>query len=128
MKPNGSKLWHGRYRLDGREKLISLGTFPSVTTDEARAAWSTARAAVGEGRDPSREKRIENTERANRQRIESLESELERIDELEKAALARLRALAARVSEAIEELQTKRTRSKRGRTRSISRQTKTPPA
>lgn len=128
VKPNGAKLWRGRYRLEGREKLLSLGAFPGVTTDEARTAWTAARAAVAEGRDPSREKRFATAERVRRQRVDALESELEAIDDLETAALVRLRELSSRVSAAIEELQRKRARGKRGETRGRRAQMKTPPA
>lgn len=27
-KPNGSKLWHFKYRLDGKEKLLAFGAYP----------------------------------------------------------------------------------------------------
>ena len=38
VKPNGSKLWRFRYRVDGREKGLSLGIFPAVSlTDAAKA-------------------------------------------------------------------------------------------
>ena len=34
--PNGSKLWHMRYRLEGKEKTASLGKYPETSLAEAR--------------------------------------------------------------------------------------------
>jgi integrase len=34
--PNGSKLWHMRYRFEGKEKTASLGRYPDVSLAQAR--------------------------------------------------------------------------------------------
>ncbi|MEY3900076.1 MAG: hypothetical protein RI962_1231, partial [Pseudomonadota bacterium] len=34
--PSGSKLWHMRYRFEGKEKTASLGKYPEVSLAEAR--------------------------------------------------------------------------------------------
>jgi hypothetical protein len=36
VSPTGGRLWRLRYRMDKREKLISLGTYPDVPLKRAR--------------------------------------------------------------------------------------------
>ena len=36
IEPNGSKGWRFRYRFDGKPKMLSLGTYPTVSLTEAR--------------------------------------------------------------------------------------------
>ncbi len=36
VNPNGSRWWRFRYRVAGREKLISLGVYPEVSLRVAR--------------------------------------------------------------------------------------------
>lgn len=31
VTPSGSKLWHLKYRIGGREKRLSFGAYPSIT-------------------------------------------------------------------------------------------------
>ena len=51
--PNGSKVWRFKYHFQGREKLISLGSYPAVSLKDAREKASEARKALGSGKDPS---------------------------------------------------------------------------
>ena|SRR3569833_2158458 len=51
--PAGGKLWRLRYEFDGREKLLSLGPYPSVGVGEARDAAANAKRFLREGRDPA---------------------------------------------------------------------------
>ena len=37
VSPTGGKWWRLKYRLGGKEKLISLGTYPEVSLAQARA-------------------------------------------------------------------------------------------
>ena len=37
VSPGGSRLWRLKYRIAGREKLISLGSYPEVSLKAARA-------------------------------------------------------------------------------------------
>ena len=53
VKPTGSRLWQFKYRLDGKEKLLSIGPYPEITLAEARAVRDAARAMVAKGQDPS---------------------------------------------------------------------------
>lgn len=53
VKPTGSRLWQFKYRLYGKEKLLSIGPYPEVGLAKARAARDAARALVAAGLDPS---------------------------------------------------------------------------
>ncbi|KMS55212.1 integrase [Novosphingobium barchaimii LL02] len=53
----GSKLWRLKLRPNGVEKKLSFGAWPDVSLKEARELRDEARAAVQEGRDPSRERK-----------------------------------------------------------------------
>lgn len=43
VRPNGGKWWRFKYRYGGKEKLISLGTYPDVSLKEARERRDEAR-------------------------------------------------------------------------------------
>jgi hypothetical protein len=43
VTPTGGKLWRGKYRVNGREKTLSLGPYPKVGLAEAREKWQDAR-------------------------------------------------------------------------------------
>ena len=53
VRPNGGKWWRFKYRYDGKEKLLSFGTYPEVPLALARARRSEARQLVAAGTDPS---------------------------------------------------------------------------
>ena len=52
VSPSGGKLWRFKYRFDGKEKLLSFGTYPENTLAEARAKRETARKQLAKGIDP----------------------------------------------------------------------------
>lgn len=54
---SGAKLWRFRYRLAGKEKVLALGAYPTVSLKEARAKRDDARRLLSEGTDPSQEKK-----------------------------------------------------------------------
>lgn len=56
VQPSGGKLWRLKYRIDGREKKLGLGTYPEVSLSEARRRRDDARELIAAGKDPSREK------------------------------------------------------------------------
>lgn len=60
----GSKYWRMKYRLDGKEKRVALGVYPTVSLLAARKARDTAKDALRAGLDPSHEKRREKLERS----------------------------------------------------------------
>ena len=41
IQPSGGKWWRFKYRFEGREKLLSLGTYPEVRLKDARAVSYT---------------------------------------------------------------------------------------
>lgn len=53
IKPNGSKLWRHKYYFEGKEKLLSLGTYPEISLAEAREAHREARILIAKGVNPS---------------------------------------------------------------------------
>ncbi|MFM0696529.1 tyrosine-type recombinase/integrase [Paraburkholderia graminis] len=73
VTPLGSKLWRMKFRFAGREKLLTIGSFPTGTASEARAALAEARSArdaarrlLDRGEDPSAAKQAKKrTERIN---------------------------------------------------------------
>jgi integrase len=52
VQPNGVKLWRYKFRLNGREGLHSLGSYPDVNLAAARNLHRTARAQVAAGVNP----------------------------------------------------------------------------
>lgn len=53
IRPNGSKLWRLKYRLAGKEQLLSLGAYPDVGLKAAREQRDAIRAQLAVGIDPS---------------------------------------------------------------------------
>ncbi|MCL1916519.1 MAG: integrase arm-type DNA-binding domain-containing protein [Desulfovibrionaceae bacterium] len=56
VTPAGSKWWRFKYRYESREKLLSLGVYPAVTLQEARARRNEAKGLIAHGIDPSARK------------------------------------------------------------------------
>ena len=59
VKPSGSKLWHFRYQFMGREKTLSLGTYPILSLAEAREKRNEAKKLLADGADPSIQKKLD---------------------------------------------------------------------
>ena len=55
-KPNGSKLWRFKYRLKGKEKLLSIGSYPEISLQEARVKRDEARKQIVKEKDPNEAK------------------------------------------------------------------------
>ncbi|MDR4652705.1 MAG: integrase arm-type DNA-binding domain-containing protein, partial [Nitrosomonas sp.] len=53
IQPNGSKWWRYRYRINGKEKMLSIGTYPDVTLKKAREMRVTADDLLKQSIDPS---------------------------------------------------------------------------
>ncbi|EBQ8818774.1 tyrosine-type recombinase/integrase [Salmonella enterica subsp. enterica] len=53
IEPNGSKGWRFRYRFDGKPKMLSLGTYPTITLTEARQKRDEAKKLIVAGINPS---------------------------------------------------------------------------
>lgn len=43
VNPRGSKLWRVKYRMNGVERKLALGSYPEITLAEARSARDAAR-------------------------------------------------------------------------------------
>ena len=54
--PSGGKWWRLKYRHGGKEKRLSLGTFPDTSLKAARGARDKARKQLAAGIDPSGER------------------------------------------------------------------------
>lgn len=52
IAPTGLRSWRWRFRISGREQLLTIGSFPDVGLDQARVARDQAREALDRGEDP----------------------------------------------------------------------------
>lgn len=52
VRPNGSKLWRMAYRFDGKQKLLSFGSYPDTTLASARGKRQQAKTLLADGVDP----------------------------------------------------------------------------
>ncbi len=64
VTPSGGKWWRLKYRFDGKEKLLSLGTYPEVSLASARDKRDSARALLANDPpiDPSEKRKTAKTE------------------------------------------------------------------
>ncbi len=53
VSPQGGKWWRFKYRVGGKEKQLSLGTYPEIGLKAARGRCSQAREAMNNGVDPA---------------------------------------------------------------------------
>jgi integrase len=65
VSPNGSKRWFWKYRTEGKEKRLALGSYPSTGPKDARAARDAAKAQRIEGKDPIKARKAEKLKAAN---------------------------------------------------------------
>lgn len=73
VAPSGGKWWRLKYRIDGKEKRISLGVYPEVSLKEARDRRDEARKLLSNGVDPSAHKQAAKAATAS-QRANTLEA------------------------------------------------------
>lgn len=59
INPTGTKLWRWKYRINGKEKLMSLGIYSDVSLAQAREALSTGRKHLASGTDPMAQRKAE---------------------------------------------------------------------
>ena len=59
LTPAGGKLWRWKYRFDGREKLMTFGSYPDVSLSLARERHAAARKLLATGTDPMAERKAE---------------------------------------------------------------------
>jgi integrase len=66
VTPNGGKWWRFRFMFDGKEKLLSLGTYPDISLKDARDRRDEARKLLANGINPSENRKIQKSARADR--------------------------------------------------------------
>ncbi|CAM8664562.1 XerC Integrase [Comamonadaceae bacterium] len=59
VSPMGSKRWFLKYRIDGKEKQLALGSYPAVSLSEARKARDAAKLKKSEGVDPIQARKLD---------------------------------------------------------------------
>jgi integrase len=59
VSPTGSKRWFLKYRIEGKEKQLALGSYPAVSLSEARKARDAAKLKKSEGVDPVQARKLE---------------------------------------------------------------------
>lgn len=72
ITPTGGKHWRMKYRYDGKEKKLSIGSYPTISLKLARDARDQAKEKLAQGIDPSAAKQ---QAKADRQ-AQSVEAEL----------------------------------------------------
>ncbi|MDA8591276.1 integrase arm-type DNA-binding domain-containing protein [Luminiphilus sp.] len=65
VSPKGGKWWRFKYRFRGKEKRISLGTYPDTKLGKAREKRDEARRLVSEDIDPSQQKKAHKAAQAD---------------------------------------------------------------
>lgn len=66
VNPNGTKWWRLKFRVAGKEKLLSFGVYPEVGLKEAREKRDEARKQLAGGIDPSEHRKAIKTARVER--------------------------------------------------------------
>ena len=59
VRPSGSCLWRYRYRIDGKENVFAIGSFPEMSLKAAREARDEAKKLVERGIHPAHQRRAE---------------------------------------------------------------------
>ena len=59
VSPAGSRRWFWKYRKDGKEGRMALGSYPAVGLKAARKARDTAKLQKAEGTDPVQARKVE---------------------------------------------------------------------
>ena len=87
LSPSGGRWWRLKYRHGGKEKRLSLGTYPSTSLKSARDKRDEARRLLAEGTDPAQVRKGE--------KLQALESDAR---SFKAVALAWLKHNAARLA------------------------------
>ena len=65
LKPTGARWWRLKYRFGGKEKLLSLGGYPTITLKEARERRDEAKRLTAHGVDPNAQRQAAKAELAD---------------------------------------------------------------
>jgi integrase len=71
VTPSGGKLWHFKFRFDGKEKKLALGSYPAISLLDARQRRDEARRQLANGIDPGAVRKAQ--KQANIQETETFE-------------------------------------------------------
>lgn len=63
VSTSGGKHWRMKYRYDGKEKVLSIGSYPAISLKLARDARDQAKEQLAQGIDPSAAKQQEKAQR-----------------------------------------------------------------
>lgn len=58
VRPGGRKLWRFNYRYLGKQRTLTLGSYPAIGLADARDRRADARRLIASGRDPSHEVKL----------------------------------------------------------------------
>jgi len=72
VQPNGSRLWRFNYRVAGKRSTLSLGVYPDISLEQARAKREQYRALQADGLNPGEQHKAERAE-MDRTRAASVE-------------------------------------------------------
>ena len=75
VSPKGGKWWRFKYRFDGKQKRLSLGTYPDVGLKEARNARDDLRKRIAEGVDPANIRKAEKQSKGDQNSFEVIARE-----------------------------------------------------
>ncbi|WP_217578610.1 integrase arm-type DNA-binding domain-containing protein [Mesorhizobium sp. GbtcB19] len=59
VQPSGTRLWRLAYRFDGKQKLLSLGSYPVISLADARQARDEAKRLLMAGADPAQQRKFQ---------------------------------------------------------------------
>lgn len=57
VKTNGGRYWRLKYRIDGKEKLLAIGIYPTITLADARRKRDDAKRLLADGIDPNQQRK-----------------------------------------------------------------------
>lgn len=72
INPNGSKYWRLQYRFGGKQKMLALGVYPTVTLADARKRREIAKKLLSDGIDPAEKKKEDKIEQSGSTTFESV--------------------------------------------------------
>ncbi len=75
VTPSGGKWWRFKYRYGGKEKLLSLGTYPEIKLAEARKRKDAARQLLANRVDPGEARKAEKVAAAGADSFETIARE-----------------------------------------------------
>ena len=62
ITPAGGATWRIKYRIDGKEKIYSIGPYPAISLAAARVELTEVKALIRENKDPVTQRRINRAE------------------------------------------------------------------